>query len=64
MAGDYLTRDRLVRLCVLLEQAAQEKGRHAQISVNRAQAVLQVRFPDAPPETEFTAQEANEGELE
>ena len=61
--GDYLTRDRLVRLCVLLEQAAQQKQQHARVSLNWPQAVLQAEFVAAAPETEFTSQEANEGEL-
>ena len=61
--GDYLTRDRLVRLCVLLEQAAQQKQQHARVSLNWPQAVLQAEFVAATPETEFTSQEANEGEL-
>lgn len=61
--GDVLTRDRLVRLCVLLEDAARRKDRHARISVNRPQAVLQAEFPTVAPEVSLSDQEANEGEL-
>ena len=39
-------------------------GRHAAIRLNRPQAVLEVRFPEAPPAEACTAQEANEGEEE
>lgn len=60
--GGYLTREVLTQLCILLEQTAREKGRHAQISLNWPQAVFQVSFPQEAPDREFTAQEANEGE--
>lgn len=61
--GDYLTRERLVRLCTLLEQAAGERECHARVRLNWPQSVLEVSFPSAPGREVFTAQEANEGEL-
>ena len=51
-------------LAALLEEAAARKGRHAAIRLNRPQAVLEVRFQEAPPAEACTAQEANEGEEE
>jgi hypothetical protein len=62
--GDYLTRERLIRLCALMEEAAGSKGCHAQVRLNWPQAVLEVTFPALPSDTAFTAQQANEGELE
>ena len=60
--GGYLTRETLEELLKLLEQTAQEKGRHAQVSLNWPQAVLQVSFPEETPADAFTAEDANEGE--
>ena len=54
----------LGELAALLEEAAARKGRHAAIRLNRPQAVLEVRFQEAPPAEACTAQEANEGEEE
>ena len=45
-----------------LEQAAQQKGRHAAVSLNWPQAVLLVRFPEQAPEQEVISEEANEAE--
>ena len=59
--GGPLTREVLAELVQALEEAAQKRGRHAAVSFNRPQAVLQVRFP-----TELTSEaaeeDANEGE--
>ena len=60
--GGPLTREVLGELAAALEEAAGAKGRHAAIRLNWPQAVLEVRFPEAPPETACVAQEANEGE--
>ena len=62
--GGPLTGEVLGELAALLEEAAARKGRHAAIRLNRPQAVLEVRFPEAPPAEACTAQEANEGEEE
>ncbi len=60
--GDYLTRERLVELCALMEAAANQRGRHAQVRLNWPQAVLEVDFPAQRSAQPFTAQQANEGE--
>ena len=62
--GGPLTGEVLGELAALLEGAVARKGRHAAIRLNRPQAVLEVRFPEAPPAEACTAQEANEGEEE
>ncbi len=59
--GGPLTREMLAELVKALEEAAQKRGRHAAVSFNRPQAVLQVRFPTELPD-EATEEEANEGE--
>ncbi|MBQ3090534.1 MAG: peptidase [Oscillospiraceae bacterium] len=61
--GSYLTRDVLLCLCEKLEQAAAEKGKHVQISLNWPQAVLQADFSVQAPAQEIVTQQANEGEL-
>lgn len=60
--GGPLTREVLGELTAALEEAAGAKGRHAAIRLNWPQAVLEVRFPEAPPADTCVAQEANEGE--
>ena len=60
--GGPLTREVLGELAAALEEAAGAKGRHAAIRLNWPQAVLEVRFPEAPPADTCVAQEANEGE--
>ena len=60
--GDYLTRERLISLCALLDETAQAEGCHAKVALNWPQSVLQVSFPQAPEKQAFTAQQANEGE--
>ncbi len=59
--GGPLTRDVLAQLVQVLEETAQKRGRHAAVSFNWPQAVLQVSFPTEC--REAVAQEANEGEL-
>lgn len=61
--GGYLTREMLLRICQQLEIAASERGKHAQISLNWPQAVIQVKFIAEAPAEEIVTQEANEGEL-
>ena len=46
----------------LLEQEAQKKGRHARISINWPQAVLQLSFPQEAPADVCVEEDANEGE--
>ena len=45
-----------------MEQAAAQRGKHAAVSLNWPQAVLQVSFRDAEPANELVVEEANEGE--
>ena len=59
--GGPFTREVLTALVKALEEAAQKRGRHAAVSFNRSQAVLQVRFPTELP-GEAAEEEANEGE--
>ena len=60
--GGPFTREVLVQLVQALEEAAQKRNRHAAVSFNRPQAVLQIHFPTELP-GEATEEEANEGEL-
>ena len=60
--GGPLTREVLAELVKALEEAAQKRGRHAAVSFNRPQAVLQVRFPAELPREAAAEEEANEGE--
>ena len=59
--GGPFTRDVLLQLVQALEEAAQKRNRHAAVSFNRSQAVLQVRFPTELP-GEAAEEDANEGE--
>ena len=52
----------LAELVKAMEDAAQKRGRHAAVSFNRSQAVLQVRFPAELPQEAAAEEEANEGE--
>ena len=45
------------------EEAAQKRNRHAAVSFNRPQAVLQVHFPAELPQEAAAEEDANEGEL-
>ena len=60
--GGHLTRQILAELLELLEQEAQKKGRHARISINWPQAVLQLSFPQEAPADVCVEEDANEGE--
>ena len=61
--GGPLTREVLVQLVQALEEAAQKRNRHAAVSFNRPQAVLQVHFPAELPQEAGAEEDANEGEL-
>ena len=61
--GGPLTREVLVQLVQALEEAAQKRNRHAAVSFNRPQAVLQVHFPAELPQEAAAEEDANEGEL-
>ena len=61
--GGPFTREVLVQLVQALEEAAQKRNRHAAVSFNRPQAVLQVRFPAELPQEAAAEEDANEGEL-
>lgn len=60
--GGYLTRQVLLDLTAMLEQEAARKGKHAAVSFNWPQAVIQVRFVETLPQAEPRQEEANEGE--
>ena len=60
--GGALNREKLSEIIRCLEEAAQGKGLHVQISLNRLQAVFSVRFLDCLPGQELIIEEANEGE--
>ena len=60
--GGYLTREVLKDLFEIFREEAAKKEKHAYLSLNWAQAVLQVRFAVESAEEEIIMQEANEGE--
>lgn len=60
--GGYLTRDVLKELFEILQEEAAKREKHAHLSLNWAQAVLQVHFETSAPQQEITMEEANEGE--
>ena len=60
--GGPFTREVLIQLIQALEEAAQKRNRHAAVSYNRPQAVLQVHFPAKLPQEAAAEEEANEGE--
>ena len=60
--GGPFTREVLIQLVQALEEAAQKRNRHAAVSYNRPQAVLQVHFPAKLPQEAAAEEEANEGE--
>lgn len=62
--GGPLTREVLMELVKALEEAAQKRNRHAAVSFNRPQAVLQIHFPAELPREAAAEEEANEGEQE
>ena len=60
--GGPFTREVLIQLVQALEEAAQKRNRHAAVSYNRPQAVLQVHFPAKLPQEAAAEEGANEGE--
>ena len=60
--GGYLTREILKDLFEIFHEEAAKKEKHAYLSLNWPQAVLQVRFDTEAPQQEITMEEANEGE--
>lgn len=60
--GGYLTRDLLKELLRIIEEEAVKKEKHACVSLNWPQAVLQIVFEDHLPKEQITMEEANEGE--
>ena len=62
--GGYLTKEVLTELLQIIEEEAAKKERHAKVSLNWPQAVLQVTFEKELEGEPFTMEEANEGERE
>ncbi len=60
--GGYLTREVLIELLELMEQAAVKKGKHVRASVNWAQGVLYAMFAEEEAVEKVVLEEANEGE--
>lgn len=60
--GGYLTREVLKELMEILEAEAVKKDKHAYLSLNWPQAVLQVFFREEPAQESIVMEEANEGE--
>ena len=62
--GGYLTKEVLTELLHIIEEEAVKKERHAKVSLNWPQAVLQVTFEKELKGEQFRMEEANEGEQE
>ena len=62
--GGFLTREIVTDMLHIFEEEAVKREKHARVSINWAQAVLQVRFEEVLPEEQLTLEEANEGEKE
>ena len=60
--GGYLTKDVIRELFQIFEEEAEKKQKYAYVSLNWAQAVLQVSFKDQITEEQLVMEEANEGE--
>ncbi|PNV62749.1 peptidase [Clostridium sp. chh4-2] len=60
--GGYLTREVLAELLTILEETARQKEKHAKVSLNWPQAVLQTSFIEQEAVEELIVEEANEGE--
>ncbi len=58
--GGYLTKEILSDLVMLLGQAAMKKGKHIHVSLNKAQAILQVNFAENASAQELVVEEVNE----
>ena len=57
-----MTREVLKELFEIFHEEAAKKEKHAYLSLNWPQAILQVRFSSEAPSQEITMEEANEGE--
>ena len=62
--GGYMTKEVAMEMMQIFEEEAVKKEKHARVSINWAQAVIQVRFEEVIPEEQLTLEEANEGEKE
>lgn len=62
--GGYLTREVLNELLKIFDEEALARERHASISLNWPQAVLQVEFVDGTGQETVQMEEANEGEAD
>ena len=62
--GGYLTREILGEMLQIFEEEAAKKEKHAYLSLNWPQAVLQVSFKEQVPQQQVIMEEANEGEME
>ncbi len=60
--GGYMTREVVKDLMKIFEEEAVKKGKHAYVSLNWAQAVLQVSFREEVLPEQVVMEEANEGE--
>lgn len=61
--GSYLTKEVLKELLQIIEEEAKKKEKYAYVSINWAQAVLQVSFKEQLTEEQVVLEEANEGEI-
>lgn len=60
--GGYMTKEVVKELLKIFEEEALKKEKHAKVSLNWPQAVLQVRFEKELPVKQLIMEEANEGE--
>lgn len=60
--GGYLTREVLQEILQIFEEEAKKKEKYSKVSLNWAQAVLQVRFEKEVPMEQVEMEEVNEGE--
>lgn len=60
--GGYLTKDVIKDLVTIFHEEAEKKGKFAYVSLNFAQAVVQVSFKEQVTEQQVVMEEANEGE--
>lgn len=60
--GGHLTREVLKELLEIVEEEAKKKEKHAYLSVNWAQSVIQISFQEILLEKQVVLEEANEGE--
>ena len=60
--GGYLTKEILGEILQIFEEEAKKKEKYSRVSLNWAQAVLQVRFEKEIPMEQVKMEEANEGE--